>query len=148
NEITGYIDTSKKKPQDFYVGIDLRAPDGKPLFTDEQFASVIKALQDHGFTVFPGGFDLQAVTSKGAINIDNMGPGSCILLGHAREGAPCVLYFRPELKDRALALKPLLAKAEEVPNDQIVYVAPDTLNATAKELISKSGVDIMIVLGE
>jgi hypothetical protein len=146
----GYIDLSKKKAGDVYVGIDLWIADSfiKPPFSEQQFATVVSTLQDQrNFSVFLWGFDLQAVTQNGGVaNIETMAGGSCGLF--ADMSAPCLLYFRPALKDQALKLKPIIAGAQSISDNQIRYIAPDTLTPSRKELVTKSGVDIMIVLSQ
>lgn len=131
----GSIDPAQKKPQDVYIAL---IPEG-----GSESGAVTTLLQNENYRVFSGGVSLYGAagrTGQGLISI-----GDCSVA--AVSGPPCIVYFRPELKETAARIKTLLGQVQIVPDDRVRYVDPGKLAPLAQELLQKSGLDILVVLG-
>lgn len=148
-----FIDGKNKKPQDVYLTLLLSIP--SPALSNAKAVEEFKddvvhletELQSAGVTVFLGGIGLYAVSDSGtsSVGIYWMGENSCAEL--AKISLPCVMYFRQNLRERVLKLKPLLDTVQPIPDGNVQYVAPGSLLPGQQELVSKSGLDIAVVLG-
>jgi hypothetical protein len=58
---------------------------------------------------------------------------------------PCVLYFRPDLRERVLKLRLLIGSAQAISEDRFRYVQPENLSSTKRELLNRSGLDIVVI---
>jgi hypothetical protein len=67
--------------------------------------------------------------------------------GSAHLGVPCVVYFRDGIRAKALEARDLLSGVEKIPDDRVGILPISKLLPAQKELVEKSGLDIVIVLG-
>ena len=140
----GYLNPAQKKAQDVYVSLVLEAgSDSRARLNEEKAGQVMTLLQNENYRVFLGGVSLYATpvrTGQGLFSISD-----CTVA--AVSGPPCIVYFRQELKETAARIKTLFRQVQIVPDDHFRYVDPGKLAPLAQELLQKSGLDILVVLG-
>jgi hypothetical protein len=64
------------------------------------------------------------------------------------DGPPCVIYFRRELEAVAGKIKQVLTPAQAIQDERLRYVDPADTTQSMQELLEKSGLDIVVVLGQ
>ncbi len=141
---TGYIDVSRKRPDDIFLTLVVSAQNMSTTLTAPAVGNAITSLEGDRITVFLGGVNMWATSGRSSQGLDSMGEDSCEL---AKLNPPCVLYFHSGLKTRVLKLRSLLRSAQDISDDRLRYVPPETLSSTKRELLNKSGLDIVVVLG-
>jgi uncharacterized protein YoxC len=150
---SGEILSAATKPTGkLYVQIEVFNEDTfKPKFTPDGIAVGVSTLQDHGFVPLFGQVALFATTGQTSTPVGSLGVSSCraagMTSGPAQLGVPCVVYFRDDMKGRALGARDLLSGIEKIPDDHVKLVPLSKLIPAQKELVEKSGLDIVIVLG-
>jgi hypothetical protein len=150
---SGEILSAETKPTGkLYVQIEVFNEDPfKPKFTPDGIAVGISTLQDHGFVPLFGQVALFATTGQTSTPIGSLGVSSCraagLTSGPAQLGVPCVIYFRDDMRARALEARDLLSSIEKMPEDRVLMVPISKLIPAQRELVEKSGLDIVIVLG-
>jgi uncharacterized protein YoxC len=145
----GWIDPKAKVAGDVYVAFMLWESRGT---TDQlngvKFGEAMQSLQDHNYKVLLGPVSLFATsgrTSQGTgASFDS---ASCGLKGTGLQGPPCILYFNQNLKAKASEVKSLVSPAQVVPDDRVRYVRPTEMAPLFQELLQKSGLDFLVVLG-
>jgi hypothetical protein len=138
------LEMKRKKPQDTYLVLALAAPGSRSPLSAQIIARLKSSLEDEGIKVFLGGVGLYAIAGPTSQERYDMGDDSCAL---AKMRPPCVLYFRKELPERLRKLQPIVSTAQAIPRESFSYVSPDSLSSLARELLAKSGLDGVVVLG-
>lgn len=150
---SGEVLSAQTKPTGkLYVQIEVFNEDTfKPKFTPDEIAGGVSTLQDHGFVPLFGQVALFASTGQTSTPIGNLGAASCRAAGIASNsahlGVPCVVYFRDDIRNKAIEARDLLSVVEKIPDDRVGMVPISKLLPAQKELVEKSGLDIVIVLG-
>ena len=140
----GSIDPAQKRPNEIYVSLDLRLPpQSPPALKDEALAKALSLLNENRFRVFLGGVFLNATSGQASQNVYAI--SNC---GLAKiSGYPCVMYFRQGLAEKISRLKSLLSIVQNIPDDHIRFVSPTSLPPVAQELLQKSALDVLVILG-
>jgi len=140
----GWIDISQKPPHVTYINFNL-AVWARNRLSEERIGQAVTSLQARKYRVFLGPVSLYATTGTSSQGLgaefDEFG---CKLAGRI---PPCILYFDQRLKSTALEVRDLVRTAQTVPDDGVQYVEPIKLEALVQELLQKSGIDILVVLG-
>jgi TolA-binding protein len=111
-------------------------------------ATALQVIKEHHYEIFLGGVYLQASVAGGsAENIAWLNSESCSQGGPALS-RPCIVYYSDAMKTKASELRTLLSSVQQVPASQVRYVPLSRLSAREQELIQKSGVDILVALGQ
>ena len=58
------------------------------------------------------------------------------------------MYFKEELREKAIEIKNLVSPAQAIPEDKVRYVPPKGMVPLYQELLQKSALDIVVVLGQ
>jgi uncharacterized coiled-coil protein SlyX len=145
----GWIDPKAKAAGDIYVAFMLWESRSIPNKLDGvKVGEAMQSLQDHNYRVLLGPVSLFATsgrTSQGAgASFDAL---SCDLKGIELHGPPCILYFNENLKMKASEVRSLVSPAQVVPEDKVKYVQPTGMEPLFQELLQKSRLDIVVVLG-
>lgn len=139
----GNIDPAQKKANDVYVSIVVAIGSGVPSrLSEEKVGRIMTLLKDESYSVFLGGVSLYATSARTSQSIFSI--RDCSLAGVS--DPPCIIYFRPELKETAAKIRTLITQEQLVSDDRFRYVDPGKLTSLAQELLQKSGLDILVVL--
>jgi len=140
---SGYIDPTQKKAQDVYISLVLEVgSDSRGRLNQGTVAQAMTLLQNEDYRLFLGGVTLYATpdrTSQGLFSISD-----CSI---ALSPASVYRVFSSELKETAARIKTLIRQAQIVPDDRFSLRRPGKLTPLARELLQKSGLDILVVLG-
>jgi hypothetical protein len=139
---TGCIDVSRKKPTDIYLTLAVGAQNMSTALTAPAVGNAITLLAREGITVFVGGVSMWATSGRSSQGVDSIAEDSCAM---ASLKPPCVLYFRPDLRERVLKLRLLIGSAQAISEDRFRYVQPENLSSTKRELLNRSGLDIVVI---
>lgn len=139
----------KQNPDHVLVNIQLSAALGEaPAIDKSQMTIFLTKLKSEGYETFLGSFALLFSVgndwSQAAAIYDRLACQSRTKSGQP----PCIVYFRPDLKEKALKVASLASSAQQIDASQIVYSDPKSWGKYEYELIQKSGVDIVAVLGK
>ena len=146
---SGWIDPKQKLPGKTYALLSLVITQ-HPTFKADVVAEAKTALENNAYDVFLDFVSVYAgspTTSNQPVGMP-LNAESCAYWMHPPSQAPCILYFRPELKDSAAKARDLVKAVQAVPDARIQYVDPNTLNADQRELLALSHMDVVIVLGQ
>jgi hypothetical protein len=135
------VDSSQKKPGETYMVLHIAASAKvRQTLSAITIANIESSLQDAHFKIFQDDLSLGVENSAGYQNVTTIGH-SCV-----RTGPPCLIYFRPELKERAQQLQAMLRSIQVIPEDKVIYIPVDGYDRRASELLKKSGLDMFVVL--
>jgi hypothetical protein len=125
-------------------------PPSQRKVNDTSIAEAITSLQSTGYTVFTGGIQLNAMTANTSTGVAYTSPVACgdKDMAGLHGGPPCILYFRRDVEAVAEKTKQMLTPAQEIPDERIRYVDPTNAPPAMQELLEKSGLDILVVLGQ
>ena len=147
------VDVQEKKPEDVYISLVVSMPmtisPSQRKVNDTDIAAAVTALQSAGYTVFTGGIGLYARaenTSTGMVHTSSQNCTGPDITPPIQ--APCILYFRHGLEAVVEKTKQMLTPAQAIPDESIRYVEPVKSTQAMQELLEKSGLDIVIVLGQ
>jgi len=142
------LDGKAKSATDIFVLFPLyeRRSTGKNLI-DTKVADAFESLRKRNYKVFSHSLQETAVSGNSVRPVANIGADMCRVQGVGLEGPPCILYFKPSLRDKALEIEGLVSPAQAVSDDRIRYVDPTTMLTPYQQLIGKAGLDIIVVLG-
>jgi hypothetical protein len=143
----------QKKPEDVYISLVVSIPTAtlpsQRKVNDTNIAAAVTALQSTGYTVFTGGIGLYVMAENTSSGIEHTSSHNCRSpIVALPMDAPCILYFRHGLEAVVEKTKQLLAPAQAIPDESISYVDLANTKQTMQELLEKSGLDIVIVLGQ
>jgi hypothetical protein len=144
----GPMDPKKKKSGEVYVTFAL-VDNGLQKYDADKVAEAVESLKAHGYTVLFGGIDLAAMYTNHVAGLGaSFGQSSCSLDGTGVHTPPCILYFKEELREKAIEIKNLVSPAQVIPDDKIRFVQPKSMVPLYQDLLQKSAVDIVVVLGQ
>lgn len=144
----------EKKPEDVYITIvvsmSTAVHPSQRKVDDKSIAAAVTSLQSMGYTVFTGGIALHAMAENSSVNVALMSPQACgdKDMAGLPGGPPCLLYFRRDLEAVAEKTKQMLRTAQVIPEESVRYVDPANTRPAMQELLEKSGLDIVVVLGQ
>jgi len=144
----GIMDPSQKKQGTDWVVLDIVAANSyRPSLREDDIAKAESQMQADNFVPFVGGVSLVAQTRTVTQGV-GMGfyDGSCQNIGHFPSLTPCILYFNPQKRTRALVLQSVLKTAMNIPDEDIRYIDPETQPDSVQELLRLSGVDFVVEL--
>jgi len=145
---TGLINAKAKPPGALYLALNLSLTQ-TPVVSDAKVADAETMLGDHKYTVTIGPVYTEARTANSTedvgVGLDSNGCGTWV---KPPSRPPCILYFRPALKNSALEVRDLVKVAQEIPLERIFYIDPAKLDAQQKELLDLSAIDFLVVLGQ
>jgi hypothetical protein len=148
------VDAQEKKPEDVYITLLVSmSPAIHPSqrkVNAEDIAAAVTDLQSTGYTVFPGGIGLYARAETSSATVAQMSSQVCEdrALASSLGGPPCILYFRRDLEAVVEKTKQILTPAQAIPDEKIRYTNPAIARPAMQELLEKSGLDIVVVLGQ
>jgi hypothetical protein len=147
------IDVQEKKPEDVYITIVVSmspaVPPSQRKVDDTNIAAAITSLQSMGYTVFTGGIGLWVMAGTSSTGVVQISPSACGDIDMAVPGdPPCILYFRRDLESVVEKTKQMLTPAQAIPDERVRYVDPANIREVTQELLEKSGLDIVVVLGQ
>lgn len=91
---------------------------------------------------------MEAKTANSAQNVGYaLDSNSCMYWVKPSSHPPCILYFKPSLKDAAEKIRNLIKVAQDVPENHVLYVDPAGLDPQQRELLNLSVTDFEVVLG-
>lgn len=144
----GPIDPSKKTAQDVYVFLALSLKvEGKQILDYKKVGEVVASLEERKYTVFQRSLLLISSTGQSEEALVRFGDQSCSL-AEPPQTPPCILYFRQNLQKTAVEIRNMIQAAQTVPDDRIKLVDPAKMQTLPKELLEKSGIDVIVVLGK
>jgi acetolactate synthase small subunit len=137
------LDAARKKPNQIYVVVGIDSIK-QPPFTAEALAKLENSLQKEGVTIFHSGVALLSGSPNGGyVGIATISGCQPVLAVK-----PCILYFNPALKDRVGRMQAELRALQNIPDDHVSYGPITGFPKIDQELLSKSGLDIVVILGE
>jgi hypothetical protein len=131
------------------VALDQSISSQSPLDPAKTVA-VLQTLKDHHYEVFLQGVYMLAIVPGGSSqNIAWINSETCNemanYLNHA-SSRPCILYYSEAMETKVSELRTLLSPVQQF--GQVYYVPLLKLPPKEQELIQKTGVDIVVVLGQ
>ncbi len=144
------IDAKTKGLGDVYVAFALlQKPNSKiPRLDLAKIEVALRPLRDQHYQFFNGGVGLFAVIPGGSLS--TLGGAfyqdSCI--EQIRAQRPCIFYFSETMKSQAAELKMRLSEVQKIPDDNVRYVPLSSLDDLHKESVKRSGLDLVVVLGQ
>ena len=149
---SGILTAAKKPTGKLYVQVELYNQDNvKPSFTSEQITNGIASLQKHGFITMFGQVALFASTGQTSTPIAGIGLGGCQLAhlndGPDRLGLPCIVYFRENLREKAIEARNAVTSVQTIADNRIRFVPAAALSLGQKELLDKSELDMIVLFG-
>ena len=148
------VDAQEKKPEDVYITIvvsmSAAVHPSQRKVNAEDIAAAATSLQSMGYTVFTGGIGLHAMAERSSVGVASTSEQACgdKDMAGLPGGPPCILYFRRDLEAVAEETKQELTSAQAIPDERIRYVDPANTSQAMQELLEKSGLDILVVLGQ
>ncbi len=143
----GWVDPSKKRTSDVYINIMIAAqkPGVNPNVDISKVANLMSALSNKEYTVSVGDFALYAKGQNSSTGVVNMTERDVC----KSVAPPCIIYLVPSLKEKAEEVARLSSGVQTIAADRIKYSDPKTWPSEApyQELLTKSGMDILMVLG-
>ncbi len=143
----GFIDPTRKAAGEVYIDLVLNQRSIPAQLDAVKVGTVMQSFQDHHYKVLFGGVWLVASTGSTS---QGLGAGfdelSCGLQGVAMQ-SPCIFYFSEMMTATASQLRTLVSAAQEIPADRVRYVPLTSLTALHQELVQRSGLDFVVVLG-
>lgn len=145
--VLGYINPKAKPNGALYLDLNLSLTKAIEI-SDTKAGQAIAALQDNGYTVSVGPVYMEARTANSSQNVGyELDGNSCMYWIKPATHPPCILYFKPTLKDAAEKVRGLVKVAQDVPENHILYVDPATLDPQQRELLNLSVTDFEVILG-
>jgi hypothetical protein len=119
-----------------------------PIFKLNDIAELKTTLENHKYRVFLGFVQLYSGNPGRAIQAvsGGLGQNTCNDWANPPTDPPCILYFRPDLKDSAIFVRNSARALQQIPDNQIVLVNPKNLRPEQQELLTLSHMDISLVL--
>jgi hypothetical protein len=111
NPLRGWIDLSRKRPSDIYVDIMLAAqqPGANPNVDMTKLATFMTDLGEKGYSVFAGGLSLIARGPNVSSGVADISDRTVCDATPPHFRPPCIIYMRPELKEKAQEIARLAA---------------------------------------
>jgi len=146
------LSVATKPANSVYLAFDIyNANSFKPSFTESGLADALASLEAHGFRTFFGQVALFAVSGTSATGLESFNSSACQKFGFKADsntqGTPCIVFFRENMRPKAMEAKQLLDSLEHLADERVRLVPIQSLNGALKELVETSGLDIAIVLG-
>jgi hypothetical protein len=143
----GALDPSKKTAQEIYVFylLSLRVECKQPV--DAKNAGEVLGYLKERYTVFIKPIILLASTGQREIGIPVRFDENSCTLAQPSQSPPCILYFRQNLQKTAIDIRNIVRTAQTIPDDRIKFADPVKIPNLVKELLEKSGIDVIVVLG-
>jgi hypothetical protein len=144
----GIMDPTQKKSGTDWVVLNLLVANSyNPSLPEDAVAKAETQMQSDNYVPFVGGVSLVARTRNMSQGI-GMGfyDGTCENVGHIATLSPCILYFDPQKRARALELQRVMKTAMTIPDEDVKYVDPKTAPESIQELLRLSGVDFVVEL--
>ena len=137
------VAASQKKPEETFIVLSISEEDAPSALTPLAVAKLETSLQDQHYTIFHNGLTLLAGSSADYTLIRGLGYGSCV---DPRYSPPCLMYFKQDLKERALHVEAMVRSLQIIPDNNVHHVPIDSLQPNEAELLNKSGLDMLLVL--
>lgn len=146
----GWIDPSTKSSGNKWVDVNLSLSTGDVLsgLSDTKLVEAIESVKSKNYRVFLGPVSTYARTANTSQPIGmGLDANSCMYWPDPKlKEPPCVLYFNEAQRNAAIEVRDLLSRIERIPTERIVFVNPKGLDAQRQELLTLSGIDILVVL--
>jgi hypothetical protein len=133
------LDAKAKSTSDIYVLVAMWEGT-TAIVSEDKFAAALEGLQASHYTVFQRSIYLNANSGTSGATIAWIGVNEC-------DAPPCIVYFKEGLREKALHIKALVAPAQTIPDDKVRFLSPKTMSPPLQELLQKSGLDMVVVLG-
>jgi hypothetical protein len=144
---TGYINASSKPVDALYLDLNLSLTKAIEI-SDSKAGQAVADLRDNHYTVTVGPVYMEARTANSAQNVGYaLDSNSCMYWLKPYSHPPCILYFKPSLRDAAERVRSLLKVAQVIPENHVLYVDPAALDPQQRELLNLSVIDFEVVLG-
>lgn len=144
------IDAKSKPPGAIYLIFSLSLTSAiQPNINGQSAGEALAALRDHKYTAIVGSMTMLARTANSSQGVGMvMDANACTYWAKPPLRAPCIIYFRNALKSNAIEVQSLVSVAQTIQDNHIVYSDPTQLRADQQELLTLSGMDMVVVLGD
>ncbi len=152
SSFSGFIDRKQKGANETWVLLGVfQNIYQKPVFSAEALQAANAAIRTRA-KLWEGTASLIVAGPNGGgqslgINID---PGICMNggLDTGLKDPPCILYFDEGSRTKAVEIRDLVKPTQFIGDDRIKFIPVDKMTKDYREIVERSGLDIVVVLGK